>query len=148
MVSGAEIAHLWVSDGSEGSLHPIVHDDAVMASIRAGWDGFQQYLDTDTPPPLVDGDTVKREDADWAAAAALYVSAKREAEAADAKVDAAKMALAALCHHPREKGHGVAVMRYWKAGNVDYKKIPELRAVELDRYRGAAREEVRVTTTK
>ena len=148
MVSGAEIAHLWVSDGNEGVLHTILRDEAAMESIRAGWDDFQRYLDSDTPPPLVDGDTVKREDAEWSVAAEIYLAAKREAEAADVKMDAAKQALVALCNHPREQGHGVSVTRYWKAGNVEYKKIPELKVVELDKYRGAAREEVRVTIAK
>jgi hypothetical protein len=39
----------------------------------------------------------------------------------------------------------VAVTRFWKAGSVDYKKVVELQGVDLERYRGKAREEVRVT---
>ena len=39
----------------------------------------------------------------------------------------------------------MSVTRYWKAGNVDYKKVVELQGVDLERYRGKAREEVRVT---
>jgi hypothetical protein len=37
------------------------------------------------------------------------------------------------------------VTRYWKTGNVDYKKVVELRGVDLEAYRGKGREEVRVT---
>jgi hypothetical protein len=47
--------------------------------------------------------------------------------------------------HPKEAGAGVAVTRFWKAGSVDYKKVVELQGVDLERYRGKAREEVRVT---
>jgi hypothetical protein len=32
----------------------------------------------------------------------------------------------------------------WKRGNVDYKHVPELAGVDLEKYRAAAREEVRV----
>ena len=39
-------------------------------------------------------------------------------------------------------------MKLWKAGNVDYKRIPELTGVDLDRYRNKGREEVRVTLAK
>jgi hypothetical protein len=56
------------------------------------------------------------------------------------------VALVALATHPREQGAGVAVTRYWKAGNVDYKKVPALTGVDLELYRGKGREEVRVTT--
>jgi hypothetical protein len=39
----------------------------------------------------------------------------------------------------------VSVTRYWKAGNVDYKRVVELKGVDLERYRGKGREEVRVS---
>jgi len=61
------------------------------------------------------------------------------------KPDAAKAALVGLAKHPSETGSGVTVTRFWKQGNVDYKKVPELAGVELDAYRGKAREEVRVS---
>jgi hypothetical protein len=33
-------------------------------------------------------------------------------------------------------------------GSIDYKKVPALIGVDLEQYRGATREEVRVSTTK
>jgi len=51
----------------------------------------------------------------------------------------------ALAAHPREQGAGVSVTRYWKAGNIDYERVVELRGVDLEQYRGKGREEVRVT---
>jgi hypothetical protein len=42
----------------------------------------------------------------------------------------------------------VNVVKLWKAGNVDYKAIPQLKGVNLDRYRGKGREEVRVSVVK
>ncbi|MEO9161595.1 MAG: hypothetical protein ABI349_04230 [Casimicrobiaceae bacterium] len=39
----------------------------------------------------------------------------------------------------------MTVTRYWKAGAIDYKKIPELKALELEAYRGAPREETRIS---
>jgi len=38
------------------------------------------------------------------------------------------------------------VTRFWKVGNVDYKKVPALKDMDLSLYRGKAREEVRVTS--
>jgi hypothetical protein len=48
----------------------------------------------------------------------------------------------------REPGRDVIVSRYWKSGTVDYKQVPALIGVDLEQYRGTAREEVRVSTTK
>jgi hypothetical protein len=113
--------------------------------IRQGWEQFQTYLDTDIPPPLTDADTVLREDADWSQAALAFAEAKRLADKADTALTQAREALVSLVGHPREQGSGVTVTRYWKAGNVDYKKIPVLKGLDLGAFRGNAREEVRVT---
>jgi putative phage-type endonuclease len=147
MVSGAGQAHLWVFDGERGLLHVVEPDTGAMEAIRAAWDGFAVYLESDTPPPLVDADTVHRDDAQWAEAALAYSQAKLAAQASDEALDRAKEALVALARHPREQGAGVSVTRFWKAGNVDYKKVVELKGVDLERYRGKAREEVRVSVT-
>ncbi len=145
LVSGAALAHLWVFDGTQGLLLPIERDDGAMDRIRAGWDQFQTFLDSDTPPPLTDADTVQRSDSAWTAAAQAFAEAKRATDAADAALAKARDELVSLAQHPREQGSGVSVTRYWKAGNVDYKKVPALKDVDLGLYRGKAREEVRVT---
>ena len=68
-------------------------------------------------------------------------------ETAAGQLGAAKQRLVALASHTSETGSGVTVTRYWKSGAIDYKKVPELNAVDLQNYRRAAREETRVTTT-
>jgi predicted phage-related endonuclease len=148
MVSGAAQAHLWVFDGATGLLVEIQRDEACMEAVRAAWDGFQPYLDTDTPPPLTERDTVERSDPAWTLAAGLYVEAKRTAEEATESLDRARERLVGLASHASESGHGVTVTRFFKQGNVDYKKVPELKVVDLDRYRAAGRVEVRVTVAK
>lgn len=145
MVSGAEQAHLWVFDGERGVLYAVERDEGWMDRIRGGWEGFDGFLDSDTPPPLTDADTVIRSDAAWTQAAAGYAEAKSAADGAGEILEQARKALVALAAHPREQGAGVSVTRYWKAGNVDYKKVPELRGVDLDVYRGKAREEFRIS---
>jgi len=89
--------------------------------IRAAWDEFAVFLDTDTPPPLIDADTVHRDDAQWVQAALAYTQAKQAAQVADEALDRAKEALVAMARHPREQGAGVSVTKYWKAGTVDYR---------------------------
>lgn len=148
MVADAALAHLWVFDGSEGLLVEIRRDEATVAAIRAAWDGFQPYLDNDTPPPLTERDTRERTDPVWKLAAGLYVSAKRKAEEAAAELETLRGRLVALSSHVSETGFGVTVTRYFRQGSVEYKKVPALKGVDLNAYRGAGREEVRVTVGK
>jgi putative phage-type endonuclease len=145
MVSGAKRAYLWVWDGNVGIQTLIEPDQNTFEDIRAAWDKFVPYLDSDTPPPLTDQDTKVRLDAEWKDAAETYLRWKAVADDAQAKADAAKAKLVELTKHSRETGNGVAVTRYWKIGNVDYKKVPELIGVDLNLYRSTMREEVRVT---
>lgn len=148
MVSGAVEAHLWVYDGTEGMLLTLNPDEVMQARIRQVWETFQYYLDADLPPPLTEADAAIRNDPAWTMAAEDYLRAKAEVDAATAKVEAARNQLVSLSRHAREQGAGVSVVRLWKQGSVDYKRIPELKGVNLDKYRSQGREEVRVTVVK
>ena len=79
-----------------------------------------------------------------ASCAQAFSQAKQAADQADEAVTKAREALVALARHPKEQGSGVSVTRFWKAGNVDYKRIPALQGLDLSCYRGKSREEVRV----
>ncbi len=145
MVSKAVTADLWVYADGEGLLVSVERDEAMMAAIREAWKAYQQYLDGDTPPPLTDQDTKIRADTAWREAAESFRGWKSVIDEAQAKADAAKAMLIELTSHPRETGFGVSVTRFWKLGAVDYKKLPALAGVDLELYRGASREEIRVT---
>ena len=90
----------------------------------------------------MDADAIKRDDPAWTAAAFAYLDAKQRSDVADKALEVARKGLLGLVPSPREVGASVSVVKLWKAGNVDYKSIPELRGISLDRYRGAGREEV------
>ncbi len=148
MVSGASEAHLWVFADDEGLLLTVCRDEAAMDAIRSAWDTFAQYLEMDAPPPLSEADSVLRDDAAWRAAATAFAQAKRAADGADEALEVARTKLLDLVKCPRETGAGVSVVKLWKMGNVEYKKVPQLLGVNLDEFRGKGREEVRVTMVK
>ena len=50
-----------------------------------------------------------------------------------------------MATHAKEQGGGVAVTRVFKRGSITYAKIPELAGRDLEQFRGASREEVRIT---
>jgi len=148
MVSAAKLAHVWIWDGRRGVLleqHPAPER---WKTIRHAWDAFMELIRTDQPPLLTDRDTVERLDPDWRLAAERVINAKRLADGAATELEAAKKALIALTTHPSERGAGVTVTRYWKAGPVDYSKIPPLAEVDRERFRAPGGEEVRVTVSK
>ncbi len=145
MVSKAKHAYLWVYDGQQGIGLTVEPDVVAFAQIKTAWEAFQPYLDNDTPPPMADQDTLTRSDVIWQQAAVEYLSCKAACDEVQAKADESKAKLVALTAHSRESGFGVSVTKFWKQGNVDYKKVPALAGVDLELYRGKMREEVRVT---
>jgi hypothetical protein len=62
-----------------------------------------------------------------------------------AQVEQARTRLTALATHANEEGGGVAVTKFWRRGNIDYKRVPELNGLDLEVYRGKGREEVRIS---
>jgi hypothetical protein len=107
-----------------------------------------RFLRDDQAPPLIEGDTLTRQDPEWEGAACDYIALKRLADETAEKVDVAKRRLLSLTNHARVEGAGVSVTRFWKAGNVDYKRVPQLEGVDLESYRGQGREETRITILK
>jgi len=144
MVTKADIADVYLFDGTEGVVFPVAPDPNTWPRIWAAWDEFAAFVATKSPPPLVKGDVHERGDPEWAAAAAAFLDAKRAADIVSKNLDEAKASLVALADHASVSGGGVTVTRFWKSGAVEYKKIRELQALDLEQYRGPAREEVRV----
>lgn len=148
MVAEATKAHLWVFDGTDGLLLTVERDEVCQKRIRKAWDEFNVFVVTDAPPPMTEADTVLREDTDWQVAAEDYIVLKSLAEEAAMQADQAKAKLISLAVHNRESGCGVMVTRFYKQGSIDYKRVPELGAVDLEQYRSKSKEEVRVTLVR
>ena len=107
-------------------------------------DAFARCVTEAQAPPLTARDTRIRDDPEWLSAAAAYLEAKRAADTMAAALDEAKAKLVQFTDHAKEQGGRVSVTRPWKRGSVEYKREPELAGVDLEQYRGAEREEVRV----
>jgi putative phage-type endonuclease len=147
MVTKADIADVFVFDGTEGVIFPVAPDESTWPRIHEAWETFSRFVTEAQAPPLTDRDTRVRDDPAWLEAAAKYVALRTAYDELSAKVDEAKARLVGLASHAKEQGGGVSVTRVWKRGAVDYKRVPELAGVDLEQYRGAAREEMRVQPT-
>lgn len=148
MVSGATAAHLFVFDGDtgDGKLLEVAPQPGEWERIHAAWDAFAELIRSDTPPALSDRDKRQRTDPEWMVATEQYLAAKRRADAVSAELEEAKASLLKLASHSSECGNGVTVTKFWKQGSVDYKKVPELKGLNLDAFRGKGRFETRITS--
>jgi putative phage-type endonuclease len=145
MVTKAALADVFVFDGADGVLLEVAPDASTWPRIHEDWNTFAAFITSKTAPPFSKGDVRERGDPDWNSAATHYLETKLFAEQTQKALGEARDRLVALASHTSETGGGVTVTRFWKTGPIDYKKIPELKALDLESYRGPAREETRVT---
>jgi putative phage-type endonuclease len=145
MVTKAEAADVYVFDGTEGIQIEVAPEPYTWPQIHAAWDAFMRCITNAVAPTLTARDTRVRDDPEWLSAAAAYLELRTAYDELSTKFDEAKARLVGLADHVKEEGGGVSVTRLWKRGNVDYKRVPELTSVDLEQYRGPAREEVRVS---
>ena len=148
MVARADVADVFVFDGTEGIVFPVAPDESAWPQIHAAWDNFMRYVAEAQAPPLTERDTRVRDDPEWLEAAAKYVALRTEFDELSAKVDEAKVRLVGLAGHAKEEGAGVLVTQFWKSGAVDYRRIPALQGVDLEPYRSASRQEHRISIRK
>ncbi|MGI9335754.1 MAG: hypothetical protein ACR2RL_21620 [Gammaproteobacteria bacterium] len=147
MVSGARVCHFGVFDESRDELRSIevTPDSEIQAEICHAWDDFWRYVETSKPPPPGDNDILLREDDEWAAAAKQWRIAKKQLDAAVALEDAARAILRNLAGNLTTNGHGVQTTFYNEKGRVQYAKIPEIKNMGLDQYRGKGMRKMRVS---
>jgi putative phage-type endonuclease len=148
MVSGAELAHLFVWTEDDAILLEHAPDPDSFTILRDSWDMFWHHVGTDTPPPLTDADTVVRTDEAWIAAAQQYIALSAQADEVGDELVEAKKRLLSLARHTSERGAGVAVSTYWRAGTVDLKKLVQTLGIDPEPFRGPARQETRISLTK
>jgi putative phage-type endonuclease len=145
MVTKAGVADVYIYDGADGLMLEVQPDPGAWPRIHDAWDAFAQCVATGQAPSLTDRDAKLRDDPEWLSAAAAYLELRAAHDVLGTKLDEAKARLVGLASHAKEQGAGVSVTRLWKRGNVDYKKVPEVQGLDLEQYRSAAREEVRIT---
>lgn len=145
MVAGAEVADVFVFDGTEGVLLEIAPDPEAWLAVRSAWDAFAEYVAKKEPPPLTARDVRIRDDPEWLSAAAKYRELRTAYDEVSRDIDLAREVLVGLASHAHEKGGGVSVTRLCKRGTIDYKSVPGLADTDLEQYRTAPRPEVRVS---
>jgi len=137
LVTGASCAHYYSFDGERGALVQVAHDLEYQARLLKELQLFWDLVQTKTPPALVDKDYKAIEDSGVKYMVMQWLAAKEAADSAKLLQDElAEKITAKLKGHPRWQHAGVKIQNISRKGNIDYKKIPELKGIDLEQYRG------------
>ncbi len=143
-VSRAKEAHYWSFDGAAGTLVKVSPDQEYIGRLIEAEREFWLRVVENRWPDHSDDELDLSDDQQWCLAAALYRQARIKLDEATVEEQQARERLKEMASAQRTFGGRVEVLRSFRRGIVDYSRIPQLRGVDLELYRKAPVEVVKI----
>lgn len=122
-------------DGIEGVTVKVKRDDEYIKKMVEEEKKFYECLMTRTPPEPAEDDYIEREDVLWKQCASNWISVSLQIKDLEREEEELRKQLIFLSGESNTKGAGISLCQVNRKGNVDYTKIPELKGIDLDKYR-------------
>lgn len=139
------VAYLPAKDGEEamGTCIEVHRDDKYIADLIKKERVFWNCLKTYTAPELTAWDYEDREDSLWDEAAFEFLMLEKELEWYEElkkKRDEFRDRLIELANGRNSRGSGIKLTQTFPKGRISYEEIPELKLVDLEKYRAPSQE--------
>lgn len=135
-VTGLKEAILFIFSERGAVKISITRDELMIASlIEKERDFWNKHVLAYCAPALSDEDFEERNDLVWEELAIRWRDANRARLEAEKEEDAVRKLLIEAAGDKSCRGGGIKVTRFSKAGNIDYKSIPNLKDIDLEKYR-------------
>jgi putative phage-type endonuclease len=136
-VTGLEKCFYFFFDGQDGYPLEIYRDDNYIVKLNEAEKVFFEGLQDFIPPAMGQKDYESHETPQRLKLAEQWLEANKLASEWEKREKELREALIEECGGRNTIGGGVKIMVSARAGNIDYKSIPELHLVNLDQYRKA-----------
>lgn len=143
-VCGVDFAFYFSFNGTSGKVLEVPRDDKYIISLISKESEFWGCLQNLESPELTDRDFVLKDSHEWMLNANICLEADHFLKIYEAKKEAAKKKLIELAEGKNCKGSGIKLSRSMRKGLVDYKAIPELKSIDLEKFRKAPIETWRI----
>jgi len=143
-VSRARELHYWSFDGRRGVLVKVFPDEGYIERLVRSEAEFWRSVTEDRWPEPRLGEQDLSTDPNWSTAAQRYLLVRKRLDQLSGEEQVLRNTLLGLSDAKRAFGAGLELIRSSRKGAVDYGTIPELRAVDLERYRKPAVEVVKI----
>lgn len=134
-VAATQIVYYFSFDGIEGVTVKVKRDDDYIKKMVEEEKKFYECLMTRTPPEPAEDDYIEREDVLWKQCASNWVSVSSQIKDLEREEEELRKQLIFLSGESNTKGAGISLCQVNRKGNVDYTKIPELKGIDLDKFR-------------
>lgn len=113
----------------------VKYDESFFLPILEKEKRFYECMITNTSPELCDRDYVKVDDSYWEYISNRYKSLQELKKEIDLEEQGLRSILIDLCKEKNCMGNGLKVRNVYRKGAIDYSIIPQLKGMELDKYR-------------
>lgn len=144
-VVGAERAFYFSFDGLDGVIVEVKRDDKYIAEMLDQEKKFYECLMNRTPPEVEDDDYIYKDDLEWDLLAMRWKELSEKMEMIAEEQEHVRERLVKLCNGQNSKGSGIKLCSVQRKGNVEYSRIPELKNVDLEKYRKPSTTNWRIT---
>lgn len=132
-----DVDHAWYYsfDGIDGIAIQVERDDEYIKAMIDEERKFYECLVSKTPPEPAEDDYVDRDDAIWKECARRWKDVTANIKILEKQEEDIRSQLVFLSGETNSRGGGISLCQVSRKGNVDYSRVPELKGVDLDKYR-------------
>jgi predicted phage-related endonuclease len=122
-------------NGKSGKILEVKRDDDYINKIIQEEIKFFDLITNLESPSLSDRDYEERDDYEWNWCASQWIQVERKIKELEQEKEVIRKQLIHCAGDKNVKGYGVTLSKHLRRGTVDYKMIPEIQNVNLDKYR-------------
>jgi putative phage-type endonuclease len=145
-VCDVEKMHYFSFDGTDGLAVVVLRNDEYIEKMIAEEFKFYQCIINDIEPESSENDYIERDDSLWKQFSSQWISINCQIKELQKQEEEIRNQLIFLSGKSNCKGNGISLCQVQRKGNVDYSKIPELKGIDLEKYRKDSINSWRITT--
>jgi putative phage-type endonuclease len=134
-VTGLDLAYYFSFYGIDGVYIKVPRDDDYISKMVEEELKFYDCLINRIPPESSKTEYIERNDGSWALCASRWIQVSKSLKNLQQEEEDLRKQLIFLSEGNNTKGNGVYLSQIQRKGVIDYNKIPELKDVDLDKYR-------------
>lgn len=116
-------------------LQKIERDEVYIEYYLKEAEKFWHLVEGNIEPELENSDIVQRNDEEYKELACEYAVTKKRLDRLEEELSEIKEKLILLCENKSSTGFGVRCRKYEAKGSIEYKNIPQLKEIDLEKYR-------------
>lgn len=148
MCTKLPMSYYYSYDGADGVILEIYRDDEYIAKLIEIEKQFYKCMVEFEPPELNNRDFISMEDADFIEKAKKLLDLRHNRRLLEQQEDDLTKELIAKAGGLNVIGGGIQITKVLRKGLVDYGAIPEIKGIDLEKWRKESKESWRITEKK